>query len=391
MKIKNVLQNALLLACSLLFVLALLEIFLRITDAERKKAELAKQRALRHGNEFVFYEYDRYLGWKNKPLAEGSLTMPASTTVVKINSQGLRDKEYSYDKPEGIFRILVLGDSFTWGYGVELEEIFTEQLEEMFDGNVEVINAGVTGYGTDQELLYLEREGIMYSPDVVVVALASNDFMWDNLCDHHGYYPKPYFTMKNDQLTLTNAPLPELSGDAWNAILAEQAKPKAEHQKKGFKAFLKRHTETYPFLSRSIKDSKYTVLQQLHMNPKMKGILSRFRLIGADEAVDLTATKAMFLRMQASAESMGARLAVFIIPYKSALNKLPNRYIEEFIGFFNEHNIPCVYPYEAFLAEHRSGHELYLFKDDHWDPRGHALAAQGLYLFLKREHLLPPS
>ena len=219
MKLRHIFQNVLLLGCSIFFVLVGLELFLRISAHVVEKAHLDEQKTLRHGNEFIFYEYDRYLGWKNKPLAEGSLTMPASTTMVKINSKGLRDKEYSYEKPAGTTRILVLGDSFTWGYGVETDDIFTEQLETMFDGSVDVINAGVTGYGTDQELLFLEREGIKYSPDVVVVALASNDFMFDNLHNRHGYYPKPFFTMENGQLTATNVPLPELGGDGWEGLL----------------------------------------------------------------------------------------------------------------------------------------------------------------------------
>ncbi len=389
MKIKNIIQNILLLTFSVLFVLLILEVFLRVAAYERKKDELKKQETIRHGNEFIFYEYDRYLGWKNKPLAQGALTMPASRTFVKINSKGLRDKEYSYDKTEGIYRILVLGDSFTWGYGVETEEIFTERLEEMFDGNAEVINGGVTGYGTDQELLFLEREGVKYSPDVVVVALASNDFMWDNLAKKHGYYPKPFFEMENGQLKLTNVPLPELSGDGWEELLREQAKPKVKHQKRGFKGFLKRNTETYPFLSKSFKNLKYSLLRRLQTQESAQKLLNKFRITFSDESVNLDTTKAMFLRMNEYTKSIGASLAVYIIPYKSALDKLPNRFIDEFIIFFNENNIPCIYPYEEFLEERNRGEALYLYGDDHWSPRGHVVAAEQLYKFLDREKLLP--
>ena len=162
MKIKIFLQNSLLLSCSLVFVLIVLEIVLRILLYKQDDIFLKKQRSLRRDSEFVFYKYDRFLGWKNKPLSEGYFTMPDSTTFVKINSKGLRDKEYQYDKQRGVFRILVLGDSFTWGYGVELKEIFTERLENMLGKNVEVLNAGVTGYGTDQEMLFLEQEGLKY-------------------------------------------------------------------------------------------------------------------------------------------------------------------------------------------------------------------------------------
>jgi hypothetical protein len=102
----------------------------------------------------------------------------------RINSKGLRaDREYPYEKPAGTKRIVCLGDSFTAGYEVDLEDCFTRVLERELTAQgraVEVLDAGVSGFGTAEELLYLERELIRYQPDVVVVSFYGNDLM-DNV------------------------------------------------------------------------------------------------------------------------------------------------------------------------------------------------------------------
>lgn len=152
------------------------------------------------------YLYDETLGWKNIP--DWSAT--TFNRTLTINSKGLRDREYDLAKPEGVFRILVLGDSFTWGYGVSDEEIFTERLESKLveDGaKVEILNAGVSGWGTDQQLLFLEREGFKYEPDLVVLAF----FIYNdpgNIRESAQYgLQKPLFADTN--LTLTNVPVPK--------------------------------------------------------------------------------------------------------------------------------------------------------------------------------------
>lgn len=77
-----------------------------------------------------------------------------------VNSLGLRDYEYSFEKREGTYRILMLGDSFTEGYGVKLEKTFSKIFEKKLNNSAEkisqVINAGVTGYSPTIEYLYLK-------------------------------------------------------------------------------------------------------------------------------------------------------------------------------------------------------------------------------------------
>ncbi len=152
------------------------------------------------------YLYDETLGWRNIP---GWKAATFKRTLT-INSLGLRDREYPHAKPEGVFRILVLGDSFTWGYGISDDEIFTELLESDLNRaghRVEVLNAGVSGWGTDQELLFLEKEGFNYEPDLVILAFyLYNDP--ENIAFSRQYgLNKPLFTDTN--LTLANVPVPK--------------------------------------------------------------------------------------------------------------------------------------------------------------------------------------
>ncbi len=102
----------------------------------------------------------------------------------RINAQGMRaDHDYSYTKPEGVKRIVSLGDSFTIGYEVDVEQCFSSVLERELDDagiRVEVLNCGVSGFSNAEECLYLERELMKYEPDLVLVSFYGNDLV-DNV------------------------------------------------------------------------------------------------------------------------------------------------------------------------------------------------------------------
>lgn len=388
-RFKHFIQNIALLAISVLFVLIALEIFLRSRDARRGEAFLHAQQELKRENEFVFFEYDRRMGWKNKPLSEGPFTSPGAKIHVRINERGLRDRDYSYEKPAGVFRILVLGDSFTWGYGVEQTDIFTEKLEAQFGGRVEVINAGVSGYGTDQELIFLAREGLRYRPDLILVALSQNDFLFDNKASQHGAYPKPYFLFQNGKLVAQNYPLPDIDADRWQEWMNTWHPHEKQRSKKGFKGFLKTKTRVYPYLSEALKKLRYSFLRALKLHPLTAKVFDGWRLNFADREEGVLITEEIFRRMKRLTESRKAGLSVLVIPYRTDLEKLPNPFIAEFQRFFRAHGMASFYPYEAFLGAFKKGNVLYLSGDDHWNAAGHELAARELYRFLTAKQ--PPA
>ncbi|MCX5737733.1 MAG: SGNH/GDSL hydrolase family protein, partial [Proteobacteria bacterium] len=98
---------------------------------------------------------------------------------LRVNSRGLRSPEIAVPKPVGMHRVLVLGDSVTFGWGVEEEQNFSRRLEialrQQLACPVEVLNSGVAGYGTVEEADYFTHEGLEVAPDVVLIYYVEND------------------------------------------------------------------------------------------------------------------------------------------------------------------------------------------------------------------------
>ena len=108
---------------------------------------------------------------------------------IATNSAGMRDREHDLTKPPGVRRILVLGDSFMEAHQVKFEDAFVTVLERRLTEGarrpVEVINASVSGWGTDDELTYFMREGIKYRPDFILVAMTLHNDVSDNLREQY--------------------------------------------------------------------------------------------------------------------------------------------------------------------------------------------------------------
>jgi hypothetical protein len=107
------------------------------------------------------------------------------TTHIRTNSLGLRGPEIALPKPGGLFRVLALGDSFVEAAQVPEEHSLTQRLEQSLNQQragrrFEVLNAGVGGWGTAQELLYLRREGLALQPDLVLLVLYSGNDIANN-------------------------------------------------------------------------------------------------------------------------------------------------------------------------------------------------------------------
>jgi lysophospholipase L1-like esterase len=98
----------------------------------------------------------------------------------QINEDGWRDRRYSRDKPPGVFRIVVLGDSVAFGYGVAAESTFPFQLEELAakrtpEARIEVLNLGVGGYNPYNEAALFTDVGVGFQPDLVLIQFCIND------------------------------------------------------------------------------------------------------------------------------------------------------------------------------------------------------------------------
>jgi hypothetical protein len=112
--------------------------------------------------------------------------------TISINSQGRRDKEVPLKKPAGTYRIVILGDSVAFGARVEAKDDFATQLEWNLNArseslHYEVLNFGVPGYGTWQELSVLKEKALAYNPDLVILAFVMNDLYDNNQAGKLGY------------------------------------------------------------------------------------------------------------------------------------------------------------------------------------------------------------
>jgi hypothetical protein len=128
------------------------------------------------------------LGWKLKPGASGEWKGEGAS-FVRVNSNGLRDdREHTKAKPPNTLRVAVLGDSFSEAIHVPIEQTFWSKLERKLGNcaavkgrkNVEVLNFGVQGYGTAQELIMLRKKVWDYNPDIVVLAFFTGNDVINN-------------------------------------------------------------------------------------------------------------------------------------------------------------------------------------------------------------------
>jgi hypothetical protein len=154
---------------------------------------------------FNIGQFNEKLGWSLKPDSYGTSMRTGYKIEYRINSKGLRDDETEYKKPPGKFRIILIGDSSTFGFGVPIEKHFSTSLEGYFK-DVEIINMGVSGFGIDQELIFLQIEGFRYQPDLVMAYVP-------HFKDHRHMHTirwgkrKPRFLLTDGKLVLTNSPL----------------------------------------------------------------------------------------------------------------------------------------------------------------------------------------
>jgi hypothetical protein len=159
------------------------------------------------GSPYSFYRYDAELGWSSIPGARGTLTRREFSHAVRINGHGLRGPETSREKPPGVRRIAVLGDSFTWGVGASEEELFTSLIEKGLPGT-QVLNFGVSGYSPVQYHLLTEKV-LSFDPDIVVIVFClGNDFI-DNVQWRRYRYYKPFARLdERGEVVLDGYPIP---------------------------------------------------------------------------------------------------------------------------------------------------------------------------------------
>jgi hypothetical protein len=199
--LKKFASRLLLLGISVVLTLVFAEMVLRIAHIGYPSL----------GGKLLFLRPDPYTGLLLKPGVSVQAYIENPVTV-RTNSAGFHDREHSKQKPPNTFRVAVLGDSFTEALQVPIEKTFSSALERELAGcpelkgkNVEVMNFGVSGYGTAQELQMLRHYAWDYSPDLVLLAFFTGNDTQNNSRPLQQDDYRPYFLLQNGKLVLDDS------------------------------------------------------------------------------------------------------------------------------------------------------------------------------------------
>lgn len=293
-------------------------------------------------------------GWTLKPDIKDLRVFDGK--MLNSNSRGFRGKtEYEFARTSGKRRIIVLGDSFTFGEEVSDDETYSHDLESALP-NTEVLNLGVQGYGHDQMLLYLKEEGVKYHPDVVIVGFAYLD-VYRNLWTFFAF-AKPKFKLAPEGLELTNVPVPTP-----DHVLAQE-----------------------PYRLKSI--DLIEILQQ-----KLRWST------GKNETEARNLTHSLLNEIIAATRSIGAVPVFVYLPVYEEIAPLPKSSYaltvmsppvpdrEQYLrNICQEQGIPCLFLRPRFLEEVKKGADFNA--KGHWNAPAHMLAAQEMKDFLLKSNLV---
>jgi lysophospholipase L1-like esterase len=305
--------------------------------------------APRTGTITSFWRHDELLGWSHIPNSSGRFDSFGFESVVRINSRGFRDVERFYERHGSKFRIVVLGDSMVWGWGVQQDQIFTA-LAERQRQDIEVINLGVSGYGTDQELILLRLEALPYCPDLIVVVVMDNDFDTNTQTSLFLGYQKPMFELgKNGSLVLTNTPVPKQSIWVHSAAAAMQDSYLLNQAARAYERIQVRRGPSPP------------TAQSSHRIDQFPGEYK--------EAL----TAALLMEIHKEAKDMGSRVLLLLADRMGSRG-------EEITTFFRSRGIDILNLDPVFPRDHAI--ELHLSDSIHWTAAGHQRVADQLLRYL---------
>jgi hypothetical protein len=291
--------------------------------------------------------FDSELGWWHLPNVRKTGFYWSANEPGWTNSKGLRDIDYTYARPAGVGRAVALGDSFTFGVGVDYGQRYTEFLENAI-ANFEVVNFGCNAYGTDQELRLLETEALRYDPDVVIVLVYLGNDVDDITYRRRYSWPKPYFELEGDVLRLVR-PQP-----GWDIRL---------------------RTTSYLgeiVLSRLIKSAQDSIQAPYW---KDRDSLPLFRTLA--------------VRIGQVAAARGAPV-LFVLAYpRERVSESPTERERNAHLALRDAGLHVLDTHRLFADRAAAGENLYVDGDIHWNSRGHELVATAIRDRLLTEGWIP--
>ncbi len=347
------------------------------------------------------FRFDKTLGWALKPNSHLRAVdyQRKLDYMIKINSLGLREREIPVSKGKRGRRILFLGDSVTFGTGVDAEWRYSDFLQRAMGKDNEVLNAGVAGWGNDQELLYFESGGWRLEPDVVIIQLTMANDVLNNMLDHLylSTAPKPTFVFDGDSLVLINT-------DFEAPVVPGHVRLRDFVKKSRLLLFVKRRMDRVKY-GRVVRHS-VEPLQPGFTKDNLEQNYSNWSVYQKDYGAEFESgwrvTQAILRRLADRCERMGADLIVFGFPLRIEVDDAwredlihrsgidaegldMRRPYDRLAEFCREQDIPLLYPLQEFKDGLKQRY-LYVKRDNHPNRYGHALAARILAEELHRRY-----
>ena len=166
---------------------------------------------------------DPELGWKLSPLWRGTHQHHDFEAAYSTNGSGFRGADVRFHTPPARM-IAVVGDSFTFGTGVNDDEVFTHLLDRLAPASARFYNFAVPGFSTDQELLLVEREVLRFRPNLLILVVYLANDLFDNQLPEalQVRRSKPMFTLDGGSLVLKSPRLaPSVEDSAGSPTLLD--------------------------------------------------------------------------------------------------------------------------------------------------------------------------
>jgi hypothetical protein len=297
-----------------------------------------------------FCRFDHDLGWA--PLE--NFTRADTAGLVHQNQFGLRGPDdMQLKKTSGRKRVLVLGDSYVWGYGVDQSKLFSAP--EVHGTDEEILNFGVSGYGTDQEYLFYLLQGEKFDVDQVVLAFTPYNDVANNLASKQYSYLKPYFTLNKGELVLHNDHV-------------------RNSRVRNFFRRLDRECRVWNVVSQGLQGLTNTI------RPKRKQRNAEVNLVVSDaDRAGIELTLAILKKLKEAVAARHAEFYVVFIPHKRRIEKhLPENhpFVPLIAAGLTQMGVRYREPYPEFLRSATAGVELFNPRDNHFNVAGHALFAK---------------